>query len=82
MATGFCLQLVNPCRQSLDQVDEGGDQRVESGVLGSLVLRQDLGDEAVELIGHRLRVLHHRARRVVDLRALRAKSCQQEEAGT
>jgi hypothetical protein len=51
-----------------------GSKCVESDVVRPLVLRQNLGDEAVELIGHRLRVLHHRARHVVDLRALRAKS--------
>jgi len=53
----------------------------EAGVLGSLVLVQHLSSEGVELNSHRLRVLHRLARSVVDLRAVRANSCQTTTPG-
>jgi hypothetical protein len=53
------------------QVD---DQTPDAGVLRAGVCRQDSCDALGELLGHRLRVLSHRARPVVDIRALRANS--------
>jgi len=68
------LHLGHPGSQGVDQIEQGDDQSVQLGVLGSLVAGQHPGGEGIELIGHRLRVLQHHARSVVDLRAVRAKS--------
>ena len=75
MTAGRSLQLGDFGRQGVHQIEQGDDQGLEAGVLGSLVLVQHLGSEGVELNGHRLRVLHQLARSVVDLRAVRANSC-------
>jgi len=76
------FQFGHPVRQTVHQIQQGHDQGLEAGVLGSWVLVQHLGGEGAELIGHRLRVLHQPARSVVDLRALRANFCQKRDSGT
>ena len=81
------LQQAEPAGQSGDQgvslaepgVEVGDqicDQRAQLSVLLTGIPGQHPGDSLVVIGGHRLPVVQHRARPVVDFRALRANSCR------
>ena len=80
MPLGIGLQLGDLRGQLAAHRDQFGDQHPECGVFGPLVLRQNFFDDGAEVFGH-TRVLQHRARSVLDLRAHRANSYQDGRAG-
>lgn len=81
MLAALSLQGGHLAGKLVDQIHQGDDQGPQLVVLGTVVAGQNLINQGIQFFGH-TRVLPHSARTVVDLRAVRARSCQVGEVGT